>query len=60
METIKEKITQIIGSVLEPVKAERMANEIILNFNAYMIEKLKEVEPGGSLTDFATKLFINI
>ena len=57
---MKEKIIQIIGSVIEPERTERMANEIILNFNAYMIEKLKEVEPDGSLTDFATKLFINI
>jgi hypothetical protein len=57
---MKEKITQIIGSIIEPERADRMANEIILNFNAYMIEKLKEVEPGGSLTDFATKLFINL
>jgi hypothetical protein len=60
METIKEKIVQIIGHSIEPERAELMAGEIILNFNAYMIEKLKEVEPGGSLTDFASKLFINI
>jgi hypothetical protein len=60
METIKEKIVQIIGHGMERERAELMASEIILNFNAYLIEKLKEVEPGGSLTDFATKLFINL
>ena len=57
---MKEKIIEIIGHGIEPERAELMAGEIILNFNAYMIEKLKEVEPGGSITDLATKLFINL
>jgi hypothetical protein len=57
---MKEKIIEIIGHGIEPERAELMAGEIILNFNAYMIEKLKEVEPTGSITDLATKLFINL
>ena len=61
METsnIKEKITQIIGFVLAPQKAELMANEIIINFNEHIIQTLKENKE-ADLVEILEKLWIKI
>jgi hypothetical protein len=58
---MKEKIIQIIGSGIEPERAELKANEIIINFNAYMVKVLEEqCDYTTSATEFARKIFINL
>lgn len=56
---MKEKIVQIIGSIIEPVKAEQMANEIIVNFNDHFITTLKN-NRGASESEIFHELFINL
>ena len=61
METsnIKEKINQIIGSIIEPERAERMAKEIIINFNSHIIKTLRENKE-ADLVEILEKLWIKI
>ena len=61
METsnIKEKINRIIGSIIEPERAEQMAKEIIINFNSHIIKTLRENKE-ADLVEILEKLWIKI
>jgi len=61
METsnIKEKINQIIGSIIEPERAELMAKEIIINFNSHIVKTLRENKE-ADLVEILEKLWIKI
>ena len=56
---MKEKIIQIIGHGMEPERAELMATEIILNFNAHIIKVAKETKH-GDWSELPDKLWIKM
>jgi hypothetical protein len=56
---MKEKIIQIIGFGIEPERAELMADEIILNFNAHILTVAKETK-FDDRSDLLDKLWIKM